>query len=180
MTKQDLYNVCLGGRQALLEGSYLLEGLDDDQYVSCPMPLMQSSIGQHMRHVLDLWMALLPAIKDSSVGTVDYDLRRRGHAVESDRILALKELRLLVGELDVFRSSPYLGRDLIVVSEVGLNETLRAEVSSNLTRELVFVASHASHHYALMRVIAKSLGLELPADFGVAAATRSYMRVISE
>ena len=54
------------------------------------------------------------------------------------------------------------------------------EVESSLGRELVFVASHAVHHYALLAAHLRQLGLPVPEGFGLAPATVAHARRIEQ
>jgi len=53
-------------------------------------PLFDSTIGQHLRHILDLYMAL---IEPHGTGNINYDIRRRGIALEHQRAAGIAELR---------------------------------------------------------------------------------------
>jgi uncharacterized damage-inducible protein DinB len=43
-------------------------------------------------------------------------------------------------------------------------------------RELAFVISHTIHHNALIRVMVKLLGADIPSDFGYAPSTIAHQR----
>ncbi len=48
-------------------------------------------------------------------------------------------------------------------------------VPTSLGRELAFVMSHTIHHNALIGVIAKLLGIDVPERFGYAPSTLAYL-----
>ena len=52
--------------------------------------MYKSSIGEHLRHILDLFFALA---KQPDIGVVDYDHRRRGAPVETDLLVGISELQ---------------------------------------------------------------------------------------
>ena len=47
-------------------------------------------------------------------------------------------------------------------------------MNSTLARETEFVHSHTVHHYALIAAKLKSVGIEVPDEFGVAPSTLRY------
>ena len=53
-----------------------------------------SSIGQHFRHIVDLYLALRNAATEDvcNVTTIDYDQRRRGASIETCKVTAVDEL----------------------------------------------------------------------------------------
>jgi hypothetical protein len=50
-------------------------------------------------------------------------------------------------------------------------------MGSTIARELQVVASHTTHHYALIAITARSLGVEPDEAFGVARSTLRYLAV---
>ena len=81
MSDAQVENVLTGCRQTLLQEKILLESLEETQYANAHNPLVESSIGQHIRHIHDLWFGLLSPLKieNGKPALIDYDLRRRGH-----------------------------------------------------------------------------------------------------
>jgi len=125
------------------------------------------TIGAHLRHIADHIDALRYGCNS---GVVDYDRRTRGGPIEHSCEAGKAYLRQAQQWL---KSLPeqQLQTPLRVRSDMGLGEPRLVEHSSHLGRELMFVFSHAVHHYALIDIIARDLGHRLPAEFGVAPAT---------
>lgn len=167
-----------GNIEALKQGLALLSSLSDDHYCHIARPLVNSSIGEHFRHVADMFAALISGLSD---GAIDYDARRRGCGLESDRSLAIAEFHTIVAWMENLEAA-YADEhgpdyaDILVHTEVCLSKTQPLTLASNLVRELVFVSSHAVHHYALIGVIAKLQGVKMDEYFGVAPATASHLR----
>ena len=63
-----------------------------------------------------------------------------------------------------------------VETEVALSDTLSVETLSQLEREVAFAASHATHHYALIKVLAILLGYKPDPELGFAPATATFLR----
>ena len=203
-------HVISGNIEALEQGIELLNGMTDEQYQHVAEPYVASSIGAHFRHILDMFRALTDKIADgqfgkstadesqmleenvrslssfvsseeSGVDCIDYDYRRRGHCVESQRSVALDELRDILKVMHSLRANH--SKDLIkadqpleIKTEVTLNSTHSIFLTSTVLRELIFVSSHAVHHYAVITIIAKLQGIRLVDHMGMAPATVSYLR----
>ena len=65
---------------------------------------------------------------------------------------------------------------LTVVCETSVNVTKNTQAQSTLARELVFLFSHAIHHFSLLAVINSLLGNKGQANFGIAPSTATYLR----
>lgn len=165
-------NVLLSANHALLEDAVrLLEGLDDAAYTR-PMPEYASgSIGQHLRHILDHYHAILTRTDD----LVDYDARRRDSALESSRARGILEIRRILAALRELRDAPVRVR-----SETSPTEKAVLEAGSTVRRELLFATSHAVHHFALIAMLLRINGVSVPAEFGVAPATLTYQRELRQ
>lgn len=127
--------------------------------------LHPSSVGQHVRHVLDHYQALVGATD----GQVDYNQRQRDQPLEGDAALAVQAIERLSDALDDLRDGP-----LNVRADACQDEQTAQWVGSTMARELAFADSHAVHHFAVMRFLLQAMGHALPADFGVAASTLVY------
>ena len=129
-----------------------------------------AAIGAHVRHVLEHYEILL---RDAET-TVDYDRRARDPEVEQCPRIAAARVHAARERLrDMTRR---LGeRTLPVACSCASDGTERPTVvNSSLARELLFLQSHTVHHLAIIAVFARQRGLTVPADFGVAPATRRH------
>lgn len=131
-----------------------------------------SHIGPHLRHVIEHYEALTRQLPSLSV---DYDSRARDRAPEHDPVVARARIEALQQQLHAM--------DVDAISEpiaIHLRGGLAGEDNfvsfSTLARELLFVASHAVHHYALIQMHCKAQGIFLGADFGKAPATVRHAR----
>lgn len=134
-------------------------------------PDYRQPVGAHLRHVIEHYEALLLPGRGR---VVDYDARQRDAALEASPALARRRLLALqqhLGTADLDLEQPLAVRGL-----AGLAGEFGFEVASSLGRELVFVASHAVHHYALLVAHLRQLGLPMPEGFGVAPATLAHAR----
>lgn len=169
--------VIQGNLDVISQCRQFLRQLDDDQYRYAQPPLVASSVGGHVRHVVDIYRAVACVeIGDGSAAAcIDYDVRRRGCACETSRATAEEELAAILGWLKSLDEDA-LEHIVAVKTEVALAAVETATVPSTLARELVFASSHAVHHLAIMSMIGRIQGVDVPTSVGVAPATASFLR----
>ncbi len=175
-------SIIIGNIEALDQGIHLVNALSDTQYRFTDASYTQSSIGQHFRHIIDMFM-VVSYPDDPSI--IDYDARRRGADVETCRDIAIRELNVIKAYItaylsDLDESVALLDQDVDIKTEVTIDETHSVVLRSNKLRELVFTSSHAVHHFALISMIAKIQGIALDKNIGVAPATATFLRSAAE
>ncbi len=130
-----------------------------------------SSIGAHVRHVLDHVSCVAERGRS---GLIDYDDRQRGTAIETDLPAAIERIRELRAALD------QIGEESLEVPiRIRSRVTTDGEpvvCGTTLRRELVFVVSHTVHHHALIAMLCARLAAPVPADFGLAPATLAHLK----
>lgn len=132
----------------------------------------EEQIGPHLRHIIEHYDALLAGIDR---GVVDYDNRSRDRQIECDPLLAKARCERLADGLSA-RLGQTWPETLAVAFDGGVAGDDRFVSGSTPLRELLFIAGHAVHHYALLRLVLKAQGLNLPDNVGKAAATIRYER----
>lgn len=144
----------------------VISELNNDQYAQRMEVLSGSSIGQHVRHILEFYFCLIQGIKS---GVVNYDLRERDLTLESEVKAALTAIQYLQHEIQSFDLTLAIrleGDCGVTVSEVFI-------IPSNLHRELCYNLEHSIHHQAIIKIALKSM-MKNPAlaeSFGVAPST---------
>ena len=129
-------------------------------------------VGAHLRHVIEHYEALLSPAK---AGCVDYDQRPRDRELERRPDVARARLEALQARLLQWTDTP-LGAPLQVRGLGGLAGDFDFVVESSWGRELVFVASHAIHHFALLQAHCQQHGIPINTEFGRAPATVAHER----
>ncbi len=167
----DFENVLRGNFEVVDQLVEFVESLSEEDYRFSGSELFMSSIGQHLRHILDLYQVMIQPTKE---GVVDYDVRRRGLALETEKEAGLQELRALRSWLESLTPES-LAQEVQVKTEVLLSETCSVSLPSTLARELIFTASHLTHHLALMVTIAKVIGYQVDDAVGLAPATNTFV-----
>jgi len=145
----------------------VLRGLDPDVYRAPAAALGLYPTGAHLRHALDLYDCFLRGLRDG--GVVDYEARARDARVEEDPGFALATLDRLERELGEAAAAGWPER--VVVLGDRPREEWAVEAVSTPQRELLFLLHHAIHHLALVAVVLRSHGVEVPDGFGVAPST---------
>jgi len=149
----------------------LLATLSNDEYQKQLPPYFSSSIGVHIRHIIDHFIALITGIDDKHV---NYNVRHRYNDIEKFPDLAIEKLKYIITCLDGIEENS-LDESISVVSEVDVTRTHSTECKSTLERELVFVSRHAIHTYAFIRIMCKMQNKTIPEFFGYAPATITHI-----
>lgn len=158
--------------EVLSQGGALLTTLDDAAYTK-PLPVaFHATVGAHYRHCLDHVEKLLEGL---DAGVIDYDARERDPLIESSREAALgKTLDLGRRLAQLSESDPRMPLLMRCRSSYSIEEV--PAVPTTLQREIIFCISHAIHHYALIAVMCRDMGVVLPEGFGTAPSTLRHRR----
>lgn len=155
----------------LKQGIDLLSSIDDEQYARNNGKYFKSGIGRHFRHILEHYQSLINRHSDK----INYDERARDLRLETDRTFAIKTMRSIIDSLQVFLDNPPLiDKKIAVKSNEGIGEEESPWSPSSLRREFQFLISHTVHHYALIALILKTMGIETEENFGKAPSTLKY------
>lgn len=128
--------------------------------------------GPHLRHIVEHYEALLTGMSGSMV---DYDHRSRDREVETDPALAATRLRAVIAGLERLRGSRATHSLSVGLDGGGGGEHFFV-LGSTLGRELLFLASHAVHHFALLKPALREAGMITNRDFGKAPSTVRHER----
>lgn len=149
----------------------VLDGISLGEYQKKLPPHFPSSIGSHMRHVIDHFLAL---IHGHSKGHIDYNKRNRYNNIEQFPSAAIESLEDIAHWLSNLNDEN-LDKPITVTTEIDVSRTRSTTCQSTLQRELVFASSHAIHHYALIRIICSMQNKKVPDFFGYAPATITHI-----
>ena len=140
--------------------------LDDRSYRLKLEILSGSSIGAHVRHILEFYLCLANG-KDSIV--IYYDDRKRDCRIETDRLFALE----IIDEIKTFLNKIVLDRTILLKSNLSILENKELLLETSLFRELAYVFEHSVHHQALIKIGIKELDCAhtLGKTFGIAPST---------
>jgi hypothetical protein len=137
-------------------------------YVQPCTNLVNNTIGQHVRHIIELFQCLENGYPE---GVVNYENRKRDAAIESDKELALQLLQTIYSNL----GRP--DKQLVLNASYDDHSTEPVSISTNYFREIAYNLEHTIHHMALIRVgINEVSTIELPENFGVASSTVKHRK----
>ncbi len=145
----------------------IIEQMSKEEYSTNLTILGESSIGQHVRHVLEFYICLADGIED---GVVNYDNRKRNIRLATEPSFALFVLDELVNK---FCDEEIEEKNLYNNIEYG--DTIISSKSS-VSRELIYLIEHSIHHYAIMQIALKNnfQSIVVPEGFGIAYSTLKH------
>jgi uncharacterized damage-inducible protein DinB len=155
--------------EILIQAKKIISELNGSQFVFINSSLFLSSAGQHFRHVLDFYTAFAGGYKTEEI---DYDKRERNEQVAEKRGVCIKKIDEIVSFLNSIRDIDM--SSVLIVSTIEGTTGLSSSARSTIGRELQFMLSHTIHHYALISIILKSQGVDIPKNFGIARSTIEY------
>ncbi|MGB0583268.1 MAG: hypothetical protein ACPGVU_26595 [Limisphaerales bacterium] len=169
-------NLIRAAEEILGQGIALLESITDEQFTTPVAPAFNASLGAHYRHSLDHFSGFLAGMDE---GMIDYDQRARNVVLESDRFAALNKTRELKTRIEGLVGDTLSG-EVVVCSKLRYADGNAQSVKATVARELMYVITHAMHHYALIRVMGNLLEVKVPAHFGYAPSTIDHERKQAE
>lgn len=155
----------------LRQAEALLTQISNAVYTASPSGLAPHKAGGHFRHILEFYECFLAGL---ARGRIDYDARKRDLSVETSREAAQARIRLLIHRLE---TEPALRIDSLVSVRIEDSAGSRLPnpfLVSSVGRELQVLSSHTIHHFALIAMTLRALGVPVAADFGVAPSTLRY------
>lgn len=153
-------------RHVFVQLNESLNQLSDAEYRQPSKVLFNATIGQHVRHIIELFQCLGQGYSN---GVVNYEKRKRDYKIETDRALAISLLK------EIFELLDKPNRDMILEAEDYCDTMEIVSIPSNYYRELAYNLEHTIHHMALIRVgITEVSNVVLPEEFGVAYSTIKY------
>jgi hypothetical protein len=153
-------------KHVFVQLSESLNQLTNEQYKQPSRILFDATIGQHVRHIIELFQCLVNGYEE---GVVNYEKRKRDYRIETDKIFASSLLKDIYQELD----RP--NRSMTLEAEDYEESLETVAIPSNYYREIAYNLEHTIHHMALIRVgINEVSSINLPAEFGVAYSTIKF------
>lgn len=147
----------------------LLELIDDSLYVRKSSFLNNSSIGAHVRHILEFYSCVLRGV---TTNQVCYDDRKRDENLETDRKFAIYTIDKISSKLNSVKENT----NIILVTNFSVVDDNLESLNSSLYREFAYGLEHSIHHQALIVVALKEFNMDslVPDGFGVASSTLRY------
>ncbi|MFZ2282915.1 MAG: DinB family protein [Lutibacter sp.] len=144
----------------LHRGIQLLNCISDDEYNNKTIAPYYSSIGVHMRHILDVFDCVFDGLECGNINLIN---RKRNELTENYTLHGIAYFEEILRRLKLLENADF-NKIVMVTDDLGLGI-----VSANYTLGgiLIQAHSHAIHHFASVGYVISQLGIELPdADFG--------------
>lgn len=133
--------------------------------------LFGSTIGQHVRHILEFYECLI-AGADRSI--VCYDERKRRVELEEDRQEIQRTIAAISDKIVNWKEDRPMMLKASFSSEDGQDELMH----SSLLRELSYCLEHMIHHLIIIKIALEKEQpeLKMPENFGVAYSTIRHQK----
>jgi hypothetical protein len=158
-----MINYC---KENLEEIKALISSLEKEQYHYKSQLLSDSSIGQHIRHILEFYLSIFKGLNQ---GVVNYDNRERDLNLETNPVFAISCIDRLCKDIQELHPQQEI---LLTGNFYAEGETLKA-IKTSIERELAYCLEHSIHHQALIKIglIEQKIDHLINESFGVAAST---------
>jgi hypothetical protein len=150
-----------------------LEKIDDTVYSKPCKELNGAGIGQHYRHVIEIFDCLATGYEQ---GQISYDRRKRDKLLEQDRHAAQQAIKKLMDHISLPE------KQLQLAASYTTDSDHTEYFATTFHRELAYALEHAVHHMAIIKIGFQFVvpGLKLPDNFGVAAATLKHKNACAQ
>jgi hypothetical protein len=143
----------------------LLNQLSEKEYSKSCFELSGSSIGEHTRHIVEMFQCLN---RNYDLGIVNYDKRERNSLIQTNTVFAVQMI------LDIKNSISKVNKNIQLQQMI---DGAAIIIESNYHRELLYNLEHCIHHQALIKVaVLKCESVSVDANFGVARSTIEYRK----
>ena len=138
----------------------MLSSISDADYANNSTAPYYSSIGIHMRHILDVFSCIFDGLE---TGEIDLSARQRNTLAETKVSVGLSYFDSVIEQLKNIEDKD-LEQVVMVKDDLGLG---MITANYTLAAALIQAHSHAIHHFASIGYIISQMGISLPdGDFG--------------
>lgn len=150
----------------IIELELLANKLCNEQFTHVLKSLSGATIGQHYRHIIELYQCLLKGIQRDEV---NYDSRIRDKSIEMDIHIAVDCLDNIKSELD----NILINKVITLKGNYACEKDGEINIITSVYRELAYNLEHSIHHQALIKVALIELDCNnlINDSFGVAPST---------
>lgn len=136
---------------------------EQSSYTNPCEALSNATIGQHTRHIIELYQCLIGGYAD---GNINYDDRKRNPLYENDIPAAIEVIK------DIQKNLEQPDKEVRIFCGTEDNSVC---IESNYYREVLYNLEHCIHHQALIKVALLSIAnINIADGFGVAPSTLQY------
>ena len=141
----------------LNRGIKLLKCISDNEYCDTSIAPYYSSIGGHMRHILDVFDCVFDGLESNRINLIN---RKRNELAEQYTKNGIDYFEKTITELKKIEKEDF-DRIVKVTDDLGLGI-----ITANYTLSAILIQahSHAIHHFASVGYVISQLGIKLPDD----------------
>ncbi|WP_339660100.1 DinB family protein [uncultured Polaribacter sp.] len=132
-------------KENLNEIKNVVSQLSDAQYTFQSTNLFGSTIGQHVRHILEVYQSVLNGFETK---VINYDDRARNLVLETDTNSAIE----VIDEICLKLTENQIDMQMVLEGNFCLAEGKKIKIDTSLLRELAYCLEHSIHHQALIKV----------------------------
>lgn len=142
-----------------------LNTLSYDEYIQKNSLLSNSTIGEHTRHIIELFQQLLVGYENS---IIEYDKRKRNVKIQQNIDFAIDCIANIISNIE-------LGNKKLILKT--LYNSSENQIETNYFRELLYNIEHCIHHQAIIKIALLQFGkTEITKNFGIAKSTIEYRK----
>ncbi len=144
----------------------ILNSLTVSEYALPLTELKNSTIGKHVRHVLEFYLQLL-----QNETNISYDARNRDLNLETNPNTAIERIFLILDKLST------ITEDKKITLDCSLTLGEPHQIDTFLSRELLYTLDHTIHHLAIIKIgLEFSLHIKVADHIGIAPSTLDYLK----
>ncbi|GAA4758088.1 MULTISPECIES: DinB family protein [Flavobacterium] len=156
-------------KNSLIELKDVLNQLNNETFSAPILSLSNATIGEHTRHIIELYQAVLTAYH---TGVLNYDDRERNKTIQENKNIALITIDNIIKNVE--KEDKKLTMKHCISNSVTLIET-------NYFREILYNLEHCIHHQALIKVGLLSFNnITINETFGVAPSTLEFRKACAQ
>lgn len=146
-------NIIQSNLKNLYKSKYILTNLSDEDLCNTSISPYYSSIGSHIRHILDFYDCVLNIDADNKI---DLTARSRNKDVENCCDNALQYLQSIIERFQDVNFQANKG--IVIIDDLGIGKT---EIPYTIGAIFAQANSHTIHHFAIINYIFDRLGIKL-------------------
>lgn len=152
-------------REVLMQLVSCLDQLNFDEYTQKINLLSMGTIGEHTRHIIELFEQLLSGYETENI---NYDNRKREIRIQENIDFATERIANIIQQLE------RKDKQLLLTT---LYNNQEVSIESNYFRELIYNIEHCIHHQAIIKIALLHLGKTgIAENLGIAKSTIEYRK----
>lgn len=141
-------------QNTLKQAMILLDDISEKSYQDTSIAPYYSSIGRHMRHIIDFYQSIFNGLNNYLIDLTD---RKREEILEVDPVVAKQRIESIINELNDYKQYD-LAEKYELIDDFGLG---KQSIPTNLYSVFAQANSHSIHHFAIIAQLLDIQGIEI-------------------